>query len=198
LRALLVGLLAFALVTQAAAAAMKAPFASTRKSKAAHTTLTLDQQLEHKLAAVRKYRGAIRYYRTHRSLLSSGTRREHAKSNLAYAERRARQLSKTVAALRMRVRTRKVRRLASLPPRKAICAVFADDCGAAIAVAWCESHLRTTAHNGQYLGLFQMGSYERQLFGHGPTAHEQAVAAHRYFVRSGRDWSPWSCRWAAA
>ena len=30
------------------------------------------------------------------------------------------------------------------------------------------------AQNGQYLGLFQMGSYERQLFGHGETAHEQA------------------------
>ena len=198
MRAVLVGLLAFALVTQAAAAAMKAPSAPTRKAKAAHTTLTLDQQLEHNLAALRKYRGAIRFHRTHRSLLSSGAKREHAKSNLAYAERRVRQLSKTVAALRMRVRAREVRRLAALPPRKAICAVFADDCRAAIAVAWCESHLRTTAQNGQYLGLFQMGSYERQLFGHGPTAHEQAVAAHRYYVRSGHDWSPWSCRWAAA
>ena len=198
MRALLVGLLAFALVTQAAAAAMKAPSAPTRKSKAAHTTLTLDQQFEHKLAALRKYRGAIGFYRTHRSLLSSGTIQDHAKSNLAYAERRVRQLSTTVAALRMRVRAREVRRLASLPPRKAICAVFADDCHAAIAVASCESHLQTTAQNGQYLGLFQMGSYERQLFGHGPTAHEQAVAAHRYFLRSGRDWSPWSCRWAAA
>ena len=61
-------------------------------------------------------------------------------------------------------------------------------------MAWCESRLDTTAQNGQYLGLFQMGSSERRLFGHGDTAHEQAVAAHRYFVRSGRDWSPWSCR----
>ena len=26
---------------------------------------------------------------------------------------------------------------------------------------------RTSAQNGQYLGLFQMGSYERRLFGHG-------------------------------
>ena len=54
------------------------------------------------------------------------------------------------------------------------------------------------AQNGQDRGLFQMGSYERQLFGHGDSAHAQAVSAHRYFVRSGRDWSPWSCRWAAA
>jgi hypothetical protein len=198
LRALLVGLLAFVLVTQAAAAAMKAPSAPTRKATTAHTTLTLDQQLERKVAALRKYRGAIRFSRTHRWLLSSSARRDHATSNLAYAERRVRQLSKTVAALRVKVQALEARRLTSLPPRKAICAVFADDCGAAIAVASCESHLRPTAQNGQYLGLFQMGSYERRLFGHGPTAHEQAIAAHRYFVRSGRDWSPWSCRWAAA
>jgi hypothetical protein len=198
LRALLVGLLAFALVTQAAAAAMKAPSAPTRKAKTAHTTRTLDQQLERKLAALRKYRGAIHFYRTHRSLLSSGAKQGHASSNLAYAERRVRQLTKTVAVLRVKVQAREAHHLASLPPRKAICAVFADDCRAAIAVAWCESHLQTTAQNGQYLGLFQMGSYERSLFGHGPTAHEQAIAAHRYFVRSGRDWSPWSCSWAAA
>jgi len=198
LRALLVGLLAFVLVTQAAAAAMKAPSAPTRKARTAPTTLTLDQQLERKLAALRKYEGAIRFYRTHRSLLSATAQAPHAKSNLAYAERRVRQLSITVATFRARVRAREDRRLASLPPRKAICAVFADDCRAAIAVAWCESHLQTTAQNGQYLGLFQMGSYERRLFGHGPSAHEQAVAAHRYFVRSGSDWSPWSCRWAAA
>jgi lysozyme-like protein len=177
---------------------MKAPSVPLRKAKTAHTTLTLDRQLERKLTALRKYRGAIHFYRTHRSLLSSGATHEHAESNLAYAERRVRQLSRTVRALRTKVQARDVRRLAALPPRKAICAVFADDCRAAVAVASCESHLQTTAQNGQYLGLFQMGSYERRLFGHGPTAHEQAVAAHRYFVRSGRDWSPWSCRWAAA
>jgi hypothetical protein len=198
LRALLVGLLAFVLVTQAAAAAMKAPSTPSRPAKTEHTTLTLDQQLERKLVALRTYRRAIHFYRTHRVLLSSAAKGDHAKSNLAYAERRVRQLSKTVSALQLKLHARDARRLASLPPRKAICAVFADDCRAAIAVAWCESHLQTTAQNGQYLGLFQMGSYERQLFGHGPTAHAQAVAAHRYFVSSGRDWSPWSCRWAAA
>jgi Lysozyme like domain len=199
LRALLVGLLAFVLVTQAAAAAMKAPSDPARRAKTTHRTLTLDQQLGRKLAALRKYRGTIHFFRTHRSLLSSTTHRnDDARSKLAYAERKARQLSKTVAALRADVRARDPRRLASFPPRKAICAVFEGHCQEAVAVAWCESHLSTTAQNGQYLGLFQMGSYERRLFGHGPTAHEQAVAAHRYFVRSGRDWSPWSCRWAAA
>jgi hypothetical protein len=91
-----------------------------------------------------------------------------------------------------------VRRLAALrnaPPRRAICHVFGRRyCGQAIRVAYCESRLRTTARNGQYLGLFQMGSSERRLFGHGRSAFEQSKAAHRYFVRSGRDWSPWSCK----
>jgi hypothetical protein len=67
-------------------------------------------------------------------------------------------------------------------------------CGQALRVARCESHLRVTARNGQYLGLFQMGSSERRRFGHGATAYKQATAAHRYFVLSGRDWSPWSCK----
>ena len=34
----------------------------------------------------------------------------------------------------------------------------------------CESGLRTDAQNGQYLGLFQMGSSERRIYGHGSTA----------------------------
>ena len=61
MRALLVGLLAFVLVTQAAAAAMQAPSAPTsRKASVAKRTPTLDQQLERKLVAIRKFRGAIR------------------------------------------------------------------------------------------------------------------------------------------
>ncbi len=198
MRVLLVGLLAFVLVTQAAAAATKAPSDPPRKAKTTRQTLTIERQLEHKLAALRKYRGTVRFFHTHRSLLGSSEHRENARSALTYAEKRVRQLSKTVATLQAKVRVHDARKVASLPPRKAICVVFADDCQDAIAVAWCESHLRTTATNGQYVGLFQMGAYERRLFGHGPTAHEQAVAAHRYFVSSGRDWSPWSCRWAAA
>ena len=100
----------------------------------------------------------------------------------------------------IRVREAKQREahLAKAPPRQAICGVFEQYCRQALAVAWCESRLSTDAQNGQYLGLFQMGSSERRLFGHGETAHEQAVAAHGYFVSSGRDWSPWSCRWAAS
>lgn len=66
-------------------------------------------------------------------------------------------------------------------------------------VAWCESRYSRHAQNGQYLGLFQMGSSERARFGHGETFLEQARAAYRYFVASGRDWSPWQCRpWGLA
>jgi hypothetical protein len=198
LRALLVGLLAFVLVTQAAAAAMQAPSTpAPRKASVAKRALTLDQQLERKLVAIRKHRGTIRFFKTHRVLLSSTEQRVAARSKLAYAEQRVRQLERTIATLRTKVRARDARRLAAVPPRAAICAVFGSYCEEAVAVARCESRLSTTAQNGQYLGLFQMGSYERRLFGHGGSAREQAVAAHRYFVRSGRDWSPWSCRWAA-
>jgi len=64
----------------------------------------------------------------------------------------------------------------------------------ALAVSKCESGHSIHAHNGQYLGLFQMGESERKTYGHGSTAYEQAVAAKRYFIASGRDWSPWSCK----
>jgi len=79
-------------------------------------------------------------------------------------------------------------------PRAAISWVFGAYASQAISVAWCESRLKTWASNGQYLGLFQMGSTPRSLYGHGSTAIEQARAAKRYFDRSGRDWSPWQCR----
>jgi hypothetical protein len=198
LRALLVGLLAFVLVTQAAAAAMQAPSAPAQKAPMVRQELILDDQLERKLAALRKYRGTVRFFTTHRSLLGSSEHRVDASSTLAYAKHRVHQLTKTVAALRARVHERDARRLSGLEPKAAICTVFGSYCQEAVAVARCESHLHTTAQNGQYLGLFQMGSYERHLFGHGATAHAQSLAAHRYFVRSGRDWSPWSCRWAVS
>lgn len=67
----------------------------------------------------------------------------------------------------------------------------------AVRVARCESGLNTAAANGQYLGLFQMGSYARSRYGHGYDAWTQSRAAYRYFVDSGRNWSPWTCRWAA-
>lgn len=76
----------------------------------------------------------------------------------------------------------------------AICYIFKGYCRQAIAVARCESGLSTTAQNGQYLGMFQMGNFARAKYGHGSTALIQAKAAYRYFVDSGRGWSPWSCK----
>lgn len=196
MRALIVGLLALCVVTQAAVAAMQGETAqASRKANVEQRALTLDERLERKLAALRKYRGKVRFLENNRSLLASGTAPATTKS-LAYARKRVRQLTRTVAALRAKVRARELRGLAKLPPRRAICNVFGSYCRQAIEVAWCESRLQTTAENGQYRGLFQMGSYERSLFGHGSTAHAQARAAHRYFILSGRDWSPWGCRWA--
>jgi hypothetical protein len=198
LRALLVGLLALILVTQAAAATMQASTSSTPSNRAPvkHRALALDERLEHKLAALHRYRGTIHFFRRHRSLLGSSDHRDAASAAVAYAERRVRALTQTVAVLRGKISKRDARRLAAMSPKKAICDVFGSDCAEALAVARCESRLSTTAQNGEYLGLFQMGTYARSLFGHGSTAREQAVAARRYFVRSGRDWSPWSCRWA--
>ncbi len=76
-------------------------------------------------------------------------------------------------------------------PEKAICYVFGSRCSEALRVARCESRFSTYAQNGQYLGLFQMGSWERRTYGHGYTPLEQARAAYRYFLVAG--WRPWEC-----
>lgn len=57
-------------------------------------------------------------------------------------------------------------------------------------IAWCESRYNRYAQNGQYLGLFQMGSNERYIYGHGWTAWLQAKAANAYQNVSG--WGPWN------
>jgi hypothetical protein len=168
-----------------------------RKASKERRAETLEERLKHKLAAAREFRGPIAFFKSHRSLLSSKERRDTAQLALRRAERRLADSTKTIRALRTKIRERNNRRLASMPPKAAVCDVFGEYCDEAVAVAWCESRLSTKAQNGQYLGLFQMGYSERRLFGHGPTAREQAIAAQKYFVRSGRDWSPWSCRWAA-
>lgn len=45
------------------------------------------------------------------------------------------------------------------------------------------------SHNGQYLGIFQMGSRERTLYGHGNNVWAQAKAAYNYYRDSG--FHPW-------
>jgi hypothetical protein len=195
-------LLAF--VAQASAAAMGESTEGSAAAKAAtirpapevkRPAPTVEARLAHKLAAARKARSVIRFFDNHRSLLSSTEHRATAHKALRKAKRRLARVTKTIAALRAVLSRREARRKANAPPKVAICDVFGRRyCGQALSVSWCESRHSTSAQNGQYLGLFQMGSYERQLFGHGRTARQQALAAHRYFVRSGRDWSPWSCK----
>jgi hypothetical protein len=85
----------------------------------------------------------------------------------------------------------------------AFCGKANRSCGQgneAIEVAECEaSHYwdegrPQEARNGQYRGMFQMGKDERETYGHGPDPWRQAFAAHRYYIWSGRDWSPWECK----
>ncbi len=77
---------------------------------------------------------------------------------------------------------------------KVIRAVFGPYGSQAVAVARCESGLSVWASNGQYLGLFQMGSYARSRYGHTFDPWGQARAAYRYFRDSGYRWGPWTCR----
>jgi hypothetical protein len=81
-------------------------------------------------------------------------------------------------------------------PILAIRLIFGPYADQAISVSSCETGgtFDTDAANGQFLGLFQMGSYARSVYGHGHAALEQTQAAFRYFVASGRDWSPWACK----
>lgn len=146
---------------------------------------------------MQKSTSVIRFFEHHRWLLRDPRFRKEARTRLmaarhavkvVRAEKRARVARKARAAHR-----RTIARL-ERSPVKAICFVFGNRCGEALRVARCESGYQTTAQNGQYLGMFQMGTSERRLFGHGSTALAQAKAAYRYFVRSGRDWSPWSCK----
>jgi hypothetical protein len=64
----------------------------------------------------------------------------------------------------------------------------------AVRVAKCESGWSMTprAQNGQYLGMFQMGSFARGRYGHSSNPWGQARAAARYYRDAG--WSPWACR----
>ena len=78
--------------------------------------------------------------------------------------------------------------------QRIICGVFGPYCSQALRVAWCESRLQVGAANGQYLGLFQMGSYARDRYGHGPDPWTQAEAAFRYFADQHFSWGPWQCK----
>jgi hypothetical protein len=154
----------------------------------------LQTRLERKLVVARKARSVVHFFEKHRSLLRSNQHGVVARKTLARAKLRFARTTKQIALLRRATRVHKLRLLQSASPKEAICGVFHGYCTQALDVARCESRLQTSARNGEYLGLFQMGYLARRLFGHGPTARAQALAAHKYFLHSGRDWSPWSCK----
>ena len=185
-------------MTHVAAAAKGNRAAGTHRVNPSHAARTPEVQLELKLDAARKQRSVIRYFERHPRLLASPDRGQEARAKVRRAKTALARKEHEIARLRRVLHAREARRLQTLPPKAAICDAFDRYCDQAVQVAWCESRLHPDARNGEYLGLFQMGSYARELYGHGPTAHDQAAAAHRYFVSSGRDWSPWSCKpWRA-
>lgn len=150
---------------------------------------------------MQKSTSVIRFFNTHRWLLSDPRFEKEATLRLGIARRTLVESRAGAARARAELGRRKnqaqtARLLASheRSPEKAICHVFGAHCGEALRVARCESGYSVNAQNGQYLGLFQMGASARRIFGHGDTALEQARAAYRYFVSSGGDWSPWSCK----
>ena len=161
--------------------------------------MTLDTRLAYQKAVVRHDKHVLRFFSSHRWLLARhNPYRPSATRELTFHRVQLRwttvELLKTQAAIERRAALRRAARLRSSTPVQAIRRVFGTYWSQALAVARCESGLSPWAQNGQYLGLFQMGSSERALYGHGPTAYAQALAARRYFVASGRDWSPWQCK----
>ena len=116
---------------------------------------------------------------------------------------------KALASKRLRLlgaRERKIVRLLarlrdSTPPRTRrqpdgvqgiICRVFVGHCTEALHVARCESGFNVYARNGQYWGIWQMGSFARAKYGHSWDAWGQSRSAYRYFLDAG--WSPWACK----
>lgn len=64
----------------------------------------------------------------------------------------------------------------------------------AVRIAKCESGFKPSARNGQYKGVFQMGTREFATYGHGDPydARANIAAAYAYWKRSG--WKPWECK----
>ena len=161
--------------------------------------LTLDQRLAYQREVIRHDRQVLRFFHNHRWMLARfNAFRPSAVHELRLHRRQlawtARELAETKRAIAAREARRRAARLRLAGPAAAIRTVFGSHWRQALAVARCESGLSLWAQNGQYLGLFQMGSHERATYGHGSTAIAQARAAHRYFTATGRTWGPWQCK----
>jgi hypothetical protein len=186
---LLLGLTALILATPA-------PADVARRTAA---ELSLDTRIAHQQRVIRQDRQVHRFSSEHRSMLARhNPYRAEATRQVRLHRSQLRwttlELIETRAAIQSSPLHERTRALRRATPHSAIRAVFGGYAFQALAVARCESELSTGAQNGQYRGLFQMGSNERALYGHGGSAYAQARAAYRYFVASGRDWGPWGCK----
>ena len=162
---------------------------------AAPTDGGLTMQLRHHIWTLRHDQQVIRFFESHRWLLSDprfqreATRQlESHRRHRAFAQRR---IAATRAAVATRQRTCRLAAARLTTPEAVICCIFGEHCKEALAVARCELRLQPWARNGQYLGLFQMGNERAASVRPRRMAADQARAAFRYFVASGRDWSPW-------
>lgn len=107
---------------------------------------------------------------------------------------------------RLGAEVRRLRRLAARRQLEArmgtvatIRLVFLGHEDEAVRVASCETGgtFSPWATNGQYKNIFQMGESERRQYGWhtaGSPVLVATLAAYRYFLASGSDWSPWSCK----
>ena len=113
------------------------------------------------MATLKKSTSVIRFFDTHRWLLSDPRFEKEAHLRLGIAHRtltasKAKAARARAALARRRAQHERKRLLASFErsPQKAICHVFRSYCGQALRVARCESGYSVNAQNGQYLGLF--------------------------------------------
>lgn len=124
---------------------------------------------------------------------------EHARGEIEQRAR-ARRLARKVERLARELRAARASRARTLQahetPQDIIRGIFGAHGDEAVRVSYCETGgtFSTNARNGQYLGLFQMGAHERATYGDASDARGQSEAAHRYFVATGSDWSPWECK----
>ena len=199
MRALLVGLFAFALVTQAAAAAMQGESTpAPRKANVERPALTLDQQLERKLAALRKYRGTVRFFENHRIVARLGRRAGESEVRRSRTPVRACDSSRRASPPSARRSVRATgggwpscpRARRSAPCSERTARRLSPSRGASPGSAR-QPRTASTAASSRWARTSEAFSATAR------SAHDQSLAAHRYFVRSGRDWSPWACRWAA-
>jgi hypothetical protein len=161
--------------------ALTALVATTR----AATTGTLHKREHRQIATLARDRGTVRFFRRHLRLAHTPIGRRALR--FAKAEIRW-----TLAELR---ETRKTLHVRALPQDVSgvITYVFGPHAAEAKTVALCESGFSTSATNGQYFGVFQMGSHERARYGGSSlNVWDQVRAAYRYYRAAG--WRPWECR----